>query len=51
MAAAAAQIGAVTRVLRAVVAASASCAFKTRGSLLWPSVRNPKIDTPKNLFP
>ena len=51
MAAAAAEIGAATRVLRAVVAARSSCAFKTRGSLSWPSVSNPKIDTPGNLFP
>ena len=51
MAAAAAQTGAVTRVLRAVVAAKVSCAFKMRGSLSWPAVRNPKIDTPGNLFP
>jgi len=51
MAQAAAHTGEVTRVLRAVVAASASCAFKTRGSLSCPLVRNPKMDTPKTFSP
>jgi hypothetical protein len=51
MAAAIAQIGEVMRVLRAVVAASINCAFRTRGSLSLPSVRKRKMDTPETFSP
>ena len=46
MAQASAQTGEVMRVLRAAVAASVSCALRTRGSLSCPSVMNRKMDTP-----
>ena len=44
-------LGEVARVLREVVAASASCALRTRGSLSCPLVRTPKMDTPKAFSP
>src|SRR5690349_1121690 len=50
MAQAAAHKGDVMRVLRAVVAASASCALSTRGSFSCPLVRNPKMDTARKPF-